>query len=109
MHDLVAHPARGDLARPAHDARHAQAAFHGRVIGAAPGAGRAAVRSAELGAVVAREDEEGVFRNAEALDLVDDLAHAVVHLHHGVGEIAMAGAAREIAVRQGGKVQMRER
>ncbi|MNT52105.1 hypothetical protein D3C72_1891130 [compost metagenome] len=61
VHDLVAHPTCGDLARPAHDARHAQAAFHGRVIGAAPGAGRAAVRGAELGAVVAREDEEGVF------------------------------------------------
>ncbi len=78
------------------------------MVGAAPGAGRAAVGLAELGAVVAAEDEQGVLAQAEPVDLVRDLAHAMVHLHHGVGKVALAGAAREIRMRQRGKVQVHQ-
>ena len=63
MHDLIALAACLHLARPAHDERHTQAAFHRGVVGARPRASSAAPRAAKLGAVVAGEDEERVVSN----------------------------------------------
>ena len=64
---------------------------------------------AELGPVVAGKDEQRVLRDAQRVHRVDELAHAVVHLDHGVGKVAHPAAAGKVGVRQGGKVQVRQR
>ena len=109
VHDVVADGVAGHAAGPAHDQRHAQAAFHGRVVRARPGPGGATPGPAELGAVVAGKDEQRLVVDAERRHRVQQLPDAVVHLDHRIGEVADTAAAHEVRVRQCRKVQVRER
>ncbi|MDT4846944.1 hypothetical protein FQZ97_809890 [compost metagenome] len=109
MDDFVGHLARLHPAGPPDDEGDAQAAFHGGVVGAAPGASGAAVGFAELGAVVAAENEDRVVAQAQFVHGAGYLPDAVVHFHHRIGEIPGAGAPREVGVRQGGEMQMHQR
>ena len=80
--DAVLHRVRRDMAGPAQDARHAEAAFHDR-----PFALRERRRSAigpgeEFGAVVGREDDDGVVVLAHVLELLHHEADVVIELGH---------------------------
>ena len=80
--DAVLHRVRRDVAGPADDARHAEAAFHDR-----PFALRERRRSAigpgeEFGAVVGREDDDGVVVLAHVLELLQHQTDVVVELGH---------------------------
>ena len=80
--DAVLDRARLDLARPADDARHAEAAFVDRALGVLERR-HAAVRPGEhLGAVVGGEDDDGVVGLADVVEVLQEGADAVVHLRH---------------------------
>ena len=80
--DAVLHRVRRNLAGPAQDAGHAEAAFHDgpfalrerRVAAIGPGEG--------LGAVVGGEDDDGVVVHAHVLELLHHAADDVVELGH---------------------------
>ena len=80
--DAVLDRARLDLARPADDARHAEAAFHDGALGGLERR-HAAVRPGEhFGAVVGGEDDDGVVGLADVVQVLQEGADAVVHLRH---------------------------
>ena len=79
--DAVLHGVRRDVAGPASDARHAEAAFHDRPF-ALRERRRAAIGPGEhFGAVVGGEDDDGVFVLTNILDFLHDDADD----HHRVG------------------------
>jgi serine/threonine protein kinase len=73
-----------------------------------PPAGPAAPRQQLLRPVVARKDDDGVVGNSQVADRVEDLAGAMVEFGEAVREVAGAGSAVEIGMRQGGVVHLRE-
>lgn len=111
VNDRVArHPCRHTIPPP-DDAGHPQAALHGGMIRAHPRTGRAPVGRAELGSIVRGEDEDGVVPDLgpKGVEVVEDLAHAVVHLRHRVGKLSLARLASKVQVRQRGEVQVHQR
>ena len=111
--DLVTHGVGGDLAGPAHDKGLAEAALVFRVLAAAQVAvdgetgchGLAGVAVAHIDdpAVVARENDERVFGELEAIERNQDLADTPIEL---VDEVAVTavGAAGEARIRRDGAV-----
>ena len=92
-HDVVDHLPRLDAARPADRRRRAEAAFPGgRLL--APEGGVAAIGPGHhLGAVVGGVDDDGVLRDAEVVQLLQQLADMPVMLDHPIGIDAEAGDA----------------
>ena len=88
-----------DYARPANNRRHTIPAFPiGRLLAAERR--RAAVRPThDLGAVVGREDDDGVVGDAEIVELLEQLPDIAVELDHTVGIDAVAGLARDSGLR----------
>ena len=92
--DVVDDAAGLDDAGPAHDARHAPAAFPVGVLLAAERR-RAAVRPRQhFGAVVGGEDDDGVVGDAEVVELLEKLADVAVEFDHAVGIEADARSCR---------------
>ena len=95
--ELIALRAGRNLAGPAHDARHAVAAFPHRALAFAQRAGGAGVVAVvEPRAVVGGEDDERVVIEAVALERVEDLADRPVDFHHDIAEQAGAAFAAEL-------------
>ena len=80
--DVVQDRARLNVTRPANDARSAHAAFPGGELSALERRGAAVGKGDGLGAVVGREDDDGVVELAHVLELLEDDADIVVHLLH---------------------------
>ena len=111
--DVVAHGVGGDLAWPAHDKGLAEAALVFRVFAAAQvavdgeagchGLAGVAVAHVDDAAVVARENDERVFSELEAIERNQDLADTPIEL---VDEVAVTavGAAGEARIRRDGAV-----
>src|ERR1700678_1179886 len=76
---------------------------------AAPRPGRSLPGPGRFRTVVAREYDDGVVTDAEFIDRIEDLSHVRVHFRQGVGEIAEAGLARELGIRESREVDLRER
>ena len=81
-HDPVLDLAGRNLAGPADDARHAEAAFQHRPLAAGERRLAAVGPGEVLGAVVGREDDDGVVLEAVVLQLLHDRADDVVELRH---------------------------
>ena len=80
--EAVLHRVRRDVAGPAQDARHAEAAFHDRAF-ALRERRRAAIGPGEdFGAVVGGEDDDGVVVLADVLELLQHEADVVIELGH---------------------------
>ena len=75
--DLVRHPAGGNAARPADDARRADAAFHHACCRSRSTARRSAPRPPLLGAVVGAPEHDRVARDAQPVDRVEHEADVV--------------------------------
>ena len=88
---VVVHGARLDHPGPADHRRHAEAAFPvGRLLTAERGA--ATIGPAhDLGPVVGGVDDDGVVRDAQVVEFLQQLAHVPVVLDHAVGVDAEAG------------------
>ena len=78
------------------------------MIGAAPGAGRAAPRAAKFRAIVAGKNKYRVIAQSIFFNKIRYLANSRIHLQHRVGEIACAGLACELVVRQRRVMQLRQ-
>ena len=74
--------ARLNVTRPANDAGSAHAAFPGVHLRALEGRGAAVGEGEGLGAVVGREDDDGIVELAHVLELLKHVADVVVHLLH---------------------------
>ena len=94
--DLVAILAGGDLAGPAHDARHAHAPFKGCELAAAQRAGGARmVAVGQIRPVVRGEDHQGVVIQAVLFEGSQNLAHRPVQLLDHVAVDAAGDSCRE--------------
>ena len=80
--DAVLDRARLDVARPADDARRAEAAFIHGALGALERRHAAVGPGEHLGAIVGGEDDDGVVGLADVLEMLQEGADAVVHLRH---------------------------
>ncbi len=83
-HNLVRYTARLDLARPAHHRRHAETAFPAGVLLAAE-RGHAGVRpGVHVRTVVGAVHHYGVISNAQFVECVENRAHVLVVVDHGI-------------------------
>ena len=79
------------------------------MVRARPGSGGAAPWPPEFRSVVAAEKHNGAIGDSQRLDFVENLADAVIHFGHRVGEVACARLAFEVPMRQRREMQLRER
>ena len=91
--DAIQHRACLDLARPAHEGRHAPAAFPVGVLLSAEW-GDAGIRpGVVVRPVIRRVHHDGVFGNAEFIELVQHHADVLIMGHHGIVIEALAALA----------------
>src|SRR5439155_7243142 len=78
--DSILHRIRRHMARPAQDARHAEATFENRPFGLREWCRAAIGPGEEFGAVVSGEDDDGVVVQAEVLKLLHYQTNVVIEL-----------------------------
>ena len=89
-HDLARDGAGFDVARPADEAGDAESAFPVGVFFTAERGHRAIGPGVLMGAIVARVDDDCVFRDAEVVERFEERADRVVVLDHAVEVFAIA-------------------
>src|SRR5262245_47847377 len=109
MDDLIRHLARRDVSRPTYHARRPDAALHGRIVKAAPGAGRASPGTAGLRPVVRAPHHDRVAFDTEAFDRVEHKAGIMVDVRHRVADIACPGTSGKIGMGQCRKMYLSDR
>ena len=108
--DLVGHAARLDMARPADHRRHSVGAFPVRVLLAAERRHRCIRPRVHVRAVVGAVHDEGVVRDAQVIQRLEDRADILVVVDHGVVVRALPAACLADALRfgVGAEVHVRE-
>ena len=89
-HQLVGHRARLDVARPAHQARHAESAFPVGVLLRAERRHGSVRPGVHVRAVVGGVDDDGVVGDAHVVERLEQRADGVVVLDHAVDVFAVA-------------------
>ncbi len=80
------------MAGPACDTRHAETAFKGGALGGFERRHAAVGPSEDFGAVVRGENDDSVVSLADVIEVLQDLADAVIHLRHaGLFDVVVVG------------------
>src|SRR5436190_1889326 len=90
----------GDWAGPPYEARRADAALHDAVVETRPRSRRSTPRPASFGAVVGAPEHDRIARDAEPVDGIEHATDVEVDFRHRIGNVAGAGLADEVRMRQ---------
>ena len=107
VHDLVRDRTGFDLARPTHHRRHPPAALPVRVFLASERRGGGVRPRVVVRSVVGRVKHDRVVGDAQLVQLVQQLTHMAVVLHHAVGVDVLPGNAPVLLLHMGAEVHPR--